>query len=87
MQQMKYLHVYDPSLQIWVMHVVIVVTCYHPPVLLPYTRFVSMILALHPSHVYYVSCAVYTAVHEKKHIWWGQTSYISDPWTALFRAY
>ena len=23
----------------------------------------------------------------KTHIWWGQRSYISDPWTALFRAY
>ena len=23
-------------------------------------------------------------LHEKKHIWWDQTSYIIDPWTALF---
>ena len=26
-------------------------------------------------------------LHEKSHIWWGQTSHISDPWTVLFRAY
>ena len=26
-------------------------------------------------------CVVYM---KKKHIWWSQTSYISDPWTALF---
>ena len=27
-------------------------------------------------------------LHEKKdHIWWGQTSYISDPWTALISSH